>query len=57
MVEAPPEELHALIQGSVSQQAAVAEGRVRILVGTEQELANLVAMFAPADAGAEVAAA
>jgi DNA-binding HxlR family transcriptional regulator/putative sterol carrier protein len=57
VVEAPPEELHALIQGAVSQRAAVAEGRVRILVGTEQELANLVAMFALAEAGTEVAAA
>ena len=30
--------------------AALAEGRISILVGSEQELAALVAMFEPADA-------
>ena len=52
VVEAPPEELHAVIQGAVSPRAAVAAGRVRLLVGTQKELEDLVSMFAPAQAGA-----
>ncbi len=46
-----------MIQGVVSQRAAVADGRVRILVGTQKELADLVAMFAPAAADTDAAAA
>ncbi len=52
VVEAPPEELHALIGGTVGHEDAVAAGRVRILVGSPKELADLVAMFAPATADA-----
>ena len=50
VVEAHPEALHALVQGAVSMPAALAEGRITILVGSEQELAALVSMFQPADA-------
>ena len=50
VVEARPEALHALVQGAVSMPAALAEGQISILVGSEQELAALVAMFEPADA-------
>jgi DNA-binding HxlR family transcriptional regulator len=50
VVEAAPEALHAVIGGAVSAGEAVADGRVRLLVGTEQELGDLVAMFAPEDA-------
>jgi DNA-binding HxlR family transcriptional regulator len=53
VVEAPPEELHALISGAVSAGAAVGDGRVRVLVGTEQGLGHLVAMFAPAEDAAQ----
>ena len=52
VVEAPPEELHSVIEGTVGQEEAVAAGRVRILVGSQKELADLVAMFAPAAADA-----
>lgn len=50
VVEAHPEALHALVQGAVSMPAALADGQVRILVGSEQELGALVSMFEPADA-------
>ena len=57
VVEAQPEALHALIQGTASMQASLGEGGVRLLVGTEKELAGLVSMFAPAEADAPAAAA
>jgi DNA-binding HxlR family transcriptional regulator len=57
VVEAVPEGLHAVIQGAVPIRSAVADGRLRILVGTERELGHLVSMFAPAEAGAASAAA
>jgi DNA-binding HxlR family transcriptional regulator/putative sterol carrier protein len=57
VVEAPPEELHALIGGAVGARTAVAEGRVRLVVGSEQELERLVAMFAPAEDSAGAATA
>ena len=47
VVEAHPEALHALVQGTVSTAAALADGRVTILVGSEQELEALATMFAP----------
>lgn len=47
VVEAPPEELHRVISGTVGVQAAVADGRVRLLAGTETELGHLASMFAP----------
>lgn len=47
VVEAHPEALHALVQGTESMSAALADGRVTILVGSEQELEALVTMFAP----------
>jgi len=57
VVEAHPEALHALVQGAVSMRAALADGRIEILVGSEQELAALVAMFAAAADGLAVEAA
>jgi DNA-binding HxlR family transcriptional regulator len=53
VVEAQPEALHALVQGTVSMSAAQADGRVTILVGSEQELEALVTMFAPTAAAVE----
>jgi DNA-binding HxlR family transcriptional regulator len=57
VVQVAPETLHGLIEGAVSVRAAVADGRAQILVGSQTELGHLVAMFAPAEAGAAVAAA
>jgi len=60
VVEAPPEELHKVISGALSADAAVSEGRVRLLEGTAGELEHLAAMFAPygdAAAAGDVAAA
>jgi DNA-binding HxlR family transcriptional regulator len=57
VVESPPEELHAVVEGAVPIRAAVADGRLRILVGTERELEHLDAMFAPAEPGIASAAA
>jgi DNA-binding HxlR family transcriptional regulator len=57
VVEAQPETLHALIQGTASIQASLGDGGARLLVGTEKELADLVSMFAPAEADAPAAAA
>ena len=48
VVETHPEALHALVQGAVSMPAALAEGQITILVGSEHELAALVGMFEPA---------
>lgn len=56
-VEVAPETLHALIEGLVPVEAAVADGRARLHAGSEQELAQLVAMFAPPARPAEEAAA
>lgn len=52
VVEAPPEELHRVVGGEVAAGDAVADGRVRLLVGTTSELTDLVAMFAPEPAAA-----
>jgi DNA-binding HxlR family transcriptional regulator len=49
VVEAAPEALHAVIGGAISAAQAVADGRVRLVVGTEKELGDLVGMFAPAN--------
>jgi DNA-binding HxlR family transcriptional regulator len=57
VVEAHPEALHELIQGTVGRRAALAEGRIRILHGSEQQLWDLAAMFAPAGADASAVAA
>ena len=57
VVEAHADALHALVQGTVSGRAALADGRMRILVGTERELAALAAMFAPSEIDAAVEAA
>jgi DNA-binding HxlR family transcriptional regulator len=51
-VELAGETLHALIEGTTSVRAAVADGRARIVVGSQTELGQLVAMFAPAAAAA-----
>jgi hypothetical protein len=55
VIEAHPEALHSLVQGVVSMPAALADGRITILVGSEHELAALVAMFQPADAAVPAA--
>jgi DNA-binding HxlR family transcriptional regulator len=57
VVEAEPAHFHALIEGRDGVEAAVAEGRVRLLVGSETELRALVAMFAPAAVRTTAAAA
>ncbi|HEY7179146.1 MAG TPA: helix-turn-helix domain-containing protein, partial [Gaiella sp.] len=58
VVEAPPEELHKVISGTVSARAAVSQGHVRLLEGSASELEHLAAMFAPyADAAVAPAAA
>ena len=57
VVETPPEELHAVIQGAVGLRDSLGQGRLRIVVGTEEHLASLVAMFAPAEVGADGVAA
>jgi putative sterol carrier protein len=57
VVEAPPEELHRVISGTVSARAAVSAGRVELLAGSVTELEHLAAMFAPyGDASAAAAA-
>ena len=57
VVEVEPGVLHGLIEGVLSIRGAVADGRARILVGSQKELAQLVAMFAPAETSAAAAAA
>jgi DNA-binding HxlR family transcriptional regulator len=47
-VELAAETLHALIEGALSIRAAVGDGRAKLLTGSQKELAQLVAMFAPA---------
>lgn len=57
VLEAHPAALHALVEGMVSRREALADGRMRILVGSERELESLVAMFAPVETETAVAAA
>ncbi len=57
VVEAHPEALHEVIEGAVSVRTALAEGRLRLLVGSDEALARLVAMFAPVETDASAAAA
>ncbi len=57
VVETHPEALHELIEGAVSVGTALAEGRLRLLAGSDERLARLVAMFAPVETDASVAAA
>jgi len=57
VVEADPAALHALVEGLVGLEAALAKGGVRIVAGGERELERLVAMFAPAETDAAAAAA
>ena len=45
-VELAPETLHAMTEGALGVKAAVADGRARVLVGSQRELAQLIAMFA-----------
>ncbi len=54
-VELAPEALHALIEGGTSVRKAIADGDVRLVAGTQTELAQLVAMFAPSSATAGAA--
>jgi DNA-binding HxlR family transcriptional regulator len=56
-VELAPGTLHRMIEGALSVRSAVAEGHARLLVGSQTELGYLVAMFAPAESHAAVAAA
>jgi DNA-binding HxlR family transcriptional regulator len=55
-VEADPARFHALIEGLETVESALADGGVRLLAGSETELNALVAMFAPTEARAAVAA-
>ncbi len=57
VVEAAPEVLYAVIQGSLDQRSAVADGSLKLHVGTELELEHLVAMFAPLEGVGAAAAA
>lgn len=57
VVEAHPAALHALVEGSVSRTEALADGRIRLVVGGEDELERLVRMFAPAEMETEPEAA
>jgi DNA-binding HxlR family transcriptional regulator len=57
VVEAHPEALHELIQGSVGRRASLDDDRIRILAGSEDRLWDLAAMFAPAETDAAAAAA
>jgi DNA-binding HxlR family transcriptional regulator len=47
-IDVAAETLHALIEGTTGVRTAVADGRARIVVGTQKQLGQLVAMFAPA---------
>lgn len=47
VVEAEPAHLHALIEGLEPVAEVVEDGRVRLLTGSETELAAFAAMFAP----------
>ncbi len=50
VVEAEPTHFHALIEGRDDPERAVAEGRVRLAVGSETELRAFLGMFAPGEA-------
>lgn len=56
VVEAEAAQLHALVEGSASVDSVVAEGGVRVLLGSASELGALARMFAPGEARAAVAA-
>lgn len=56
VVEAEAAELHALIEGVSPVDEVVAAGGVRVLAGSESDLAALARMFAPGEARAAVAA-
>ena len=56
VIEAEPASLHALIEGAEPLEAVLAGGGVRLLTGTEAELAALARMFAPDEARAAAAA-
>lgn len=51
-VELESETLHALIEGQLSVRRAVSEGRAQLAIGSQNELAALVGMFAPDEARA-----
>jgi DNA-binding HxlR family transcriptional regulator len=57
VVEAEPTHFHALIEGLDDPQSSLAEGRVRLLTGGENELRALVGMFAPVESRGATAAA
>ena len=56
VIEAEPASFHALIEGREPLEAVLAGGGVRLLTGTEAELAALAKMFAPDEARAAAAA-
>jgi hypothetical protein len=56
-VELAPDTLHAMTEGLLAVEAAVAERRARVVVGSSKELAQLIAMFARSDALVSAAAA
>jgi DNA-binding HxlR family transcriptional regulator len=55
VIQVEPTTLHAIIEGHVPVRQALGNG-VRLLAGTEAQLGDLVAMFAPAAAEAAAAA-
>jgi DNA-binding HxlR family transcriptional regulator len=57
VLEAEPSRLHAVIEGHEPLEEALAGDGLRLLAGTEAELAALIAMFAPAETGSEAQAA
>jgi DNA-binding HxlR family transcriptional regulator len=57
VIETEPASLHALIEGVESVESVLAGGGMRLLTGTEADLAALVGMFAPDEARAAAAAA
>ena len=56
VVEGEAERLHSLIEGLEPVEAVLAAGGIRLLVGSEAELAAFVRMFAPAESRAAAAA-
>jgi DNA-binding HxlR family transcriptional regulator len=56
VVEADGTRFHALIEGIETVETALADGGVRLLAGSETQLRALVAMFAPTEARAAMAA-
>lgn len=56
VIEVEPETLHEMIDGGLGVRAALTRGGVRIVTGTQADLAHLVTMFTPHATSAEAAA-